>query len=190
MGRPEQLDREGLMREALEQAALARDDGDWAIGCVIALRGDVIARGRNRVNSSRNRMAHAEVDALSRIQDKYFEHTYNGEMVIATTFEPCIMCFGAVVLNGIRHIVSGVNLDDSGASAMADGLPPYFQQERYRTTLETGVLEKECAEMWASGKAAQAMLANGYVLPRTVESLSNDRQPTVYTTAIIPPKII
>lgn len=173
------------MREALEQAVEARDEGDWAIGCVIALGDNIIARGRNRVNSTRNRLAHAEIDALQQLQVEHFEHKHNKEMVIATTFEPCVMCFGAVVLNGIRHIVSGVDLDNSGASAMSDSLPPYFQQPRYKTTMVTGILERECAEMWVSGEAAQAMLANGYALPKKIEDLNNNSVSTMYTTATL-----
>ena len=36
--------------------------------------------------------------------------------------------------------------------------------------------------MWASGKAAQAMLANGYATPTKVEDLTNNSMPTIYTT--------
>jgi len=174
------------MREALGQAEAARDDGDWAIGCIIALGNEIIARGRNTVNSTRNRLAHAEINALLELQLDHFDHDVNGDMLLVTTFEPCIMCYGAVVLSGIRKIVSGVNLDNSGASAMASHLPTYFQQPRYETTMITGVLERDCAEMWASGQAAQEMLANGYVLPKNIEDLSNDNLPVIYTTSVLP----
>lgn len=172
---------ESYMREALELAAAARDEGDWAIGCVIVLDETVIARGRNRVNSSRDRLAHAEIDALKQLQAQHFEHTRNPDMLLVSTFEPCPMCFGAIVLNGIRNIVSGVNVDGSGASALAGSLPAFFQQARYETTLTTGVLARECAEMWASGDAAQAMLANGYELARPLEDIADNEIVTVTT---------
>jgi tRNA(adenine34) deaminase len=174
---------EALMRVALSEARQARDEGDWAIGSVIALHGNIIARGRNRVNSSHDRMAHAEVEALKQLQAEHFDHRYNKEMVIVSTFEPCPMCFGAIILNGIRTIVSGVNLDNSGASEMAQNLPYFFQQPRYETTLITGVLERDSAEMWASGRAAQEMLANGYTLPKDISTLNNDNVTITHITA-------
>ena len=118
-------------------------------------------------------MAHAKIDALRKLQTDHFDHIQNRNMVMVTTFEPCPMRFGATILNGIRTIVSGVNLDNSGSSAIIDSLPDFFKQPRYETTLVTGVLERDCAEMWASGRAAQAMLANGYELPNKIDELDN-----------------
>jgi tRNA(adenine34) deaminase len=37
-----------FMREALKEAAKARDAGNWAIGCVIVLDGEIVARAYNQ----------------------------------------------------------------------------------------------------------------------------------------------
>ncbi len=172
---------EMFMSEALIEAEKARDDGDWAIGCVVALGNEIIARGRNRVNSSRNRMAHAEIEALDAIQDDHFDHIENKNMVMVSTFEPCPMCFGATVLNGIRTIVSGINIDRSGASSMLGNLPPHFLQPRYETTITTGVLAKECADMWASGRAAKAMLATRQGFASDISAIGKDYPVITYS---------
>lgn len=173
---------ETLMQEALIEAGKARDDGDWAIGCVIALDGEVIARGRNRVRSTRNRLAHAEIEAISEIQSDHFEHDRNNEMVVVSTFETCPMCFGAVILNGIRTVVSGVNLDQSGASSLVEALPPHFQQPRYATRLVTGILQRDCAEMWMSSDPAQSMLLAGQGKSLDIRTLTNDGPIVTYET--------
>ena len=74
--------------------------------------------------------------------------------------------------------------EDRLSRKMVDSLPPFFQQPRYETTLITGVLEKDCAEMWASGKAAQDMLANGYDLPKKIEELDNTLHITTFRTKL------
>jgi tRNA(adenine34) deaminase len=75
-----------FMREALQEAAKARDDGDWAVGCVITLDGKIILRGRNRVYSARNRLLHAEMDILEQLQHHNFERHDKSRLVLYTTF--------------------------------------------------------------------------------------------------------
>lgn len=163
-----------FMREALVEAGKARDDGDWAIGCVIVMDGKIVLRGRNRVHSSRDRLRHAEMDALTQLQALNFDRQDKDKLVLYTTFEPCPMCFGAILVSGVHHVVSGVDFDDSGISSYINHLPRYFRHPKYETTFITGVLAKDCAEMWLSGVRAKAAIADGYIVPTPIESLSND----------------
>lgn len=140
---------EYYMREALIEAKKARNDGDWAIGCVIIKDGEIIARGRNYVFSQQNRLLHAEVDALYDLQKEYFEPKDN-YLTLYTTFDPCPMCLGAILLSRIRHIVIGTNLDKSGAADHIEYVPTFFRQAEFTLNIEKGVLEKECGEMWLS----------------------------------------
>ena len=57
-------DRE-YMRRAMELAALAAEEGEVPVGCVI-VRGDtVVGEGRNRREGIKNALAHAEIEAIS-----------------------------------------------------------------------------------------------------------------------------
>jgi tRNA(adenine34) deaminase len=167
------------MRTALEEAEIARAAGDWAIGSVITLNGEVVARGRNKVYSKHNKLCHAEVDAINALQDEHFD-TWNKDLTIYTTLEPCPMCFGAILMAGIRTIVAGTNFDDSGSSSYMGHLPTFFQQPHFKTTMTTGVLGKECAAMWLSGAPASALLKRGFTPDRALDSSNN--QITTYTT--------
>ena len=51
------------MRAALAEAQAA---GEYPIGAVVALDGDVISRGRSRQRELRSQLAHAELEALQR----------------------------------------------------------------------------------------------------------------------------
>ena len=170
-----------FMNEALLEAAKARDAGDWAVGCIITRDNEIIVRARNRIYSSRNRLQHAEMDALEQLQAQYFERRDRDKVVLYTTFEPCPMCFGAILVSGVGHVVSGVDFDGSGVSSYIDHLPRFFRDPKYKTVFTTGVLAKDCAEMWLSGKPAQAVIEQGYKLPVSIDSLSND-EITIYTT--------
>jgi tRNA(adenine34) deaminase len=163
---------EELMQEALAEAEIARNNGDWAIGCIITLDGEVIARGRNKVFSTHNKLIHAEIDAITNMQENHFD-TWGKNLTLYTTLEPCPMCFGAILLAGIRHIVAGTNFDNSGASAYMPYIPGFFQQPHFETHLTTGILAKECAEMWLSGHPAQNLLKRGFTPQKPIEAITN-----------------
>jgi tRNA(adenine34) deaminase len=168
---------EQLMREALKEAAIARDSGNWAVGCVITLNGKIVARGRNKVYSEKNRLLHAEVDAILKLQEHYFEPGEN-RFVLYTTLEPCPMCFGSLLLTNIRTIIAGTNLDNSGSGASMEHVPEFFTQPHHKTKMRTGLLEAECEEMWLSGEPIQKLLARGVRL----ELSSGNRRPRSYET--------
>lgn len=173
------------MQEALKEAAKGRDEGNWAIGCVVVYNGEIIVRGHNKVHTAKNRTLHAEMDAIQQLQEHYFD--YNGkDLTIYTTFEPCIMCFGAIVMSGIRTIVAGVDFDGSGALHYFDHIPPFFQQEKFRTTYTTGVLAQDCAKMWASGAIAKQYIENGTVNLDDINKLNNDKVRTFVSPTITP----
>ena len=59
------MDHETFMREAIKEAEAGMRNGRGGpFGCVIARRGEVIARGNNRVTSTNDPTAHAEITAI------------------------------------------------------------------------------------------------------------------------------
>lgn len=174
-----QATHEKYMKIALEEAEIARVSGDWAIGSVIVLDGEVVARGRNRVYTDHNKLCHAEVIAINALQKEHFD-TWGKDLTIYTTLEPCPLCFGAILMAGIRTIISGCNFDDSGSSTYLNNLPLFFQQDHFRTTMTTGILAKECAQMWLSGAPADALLKRGFVPDKAIQIKNSEI--TTYTS--------
>lgn len=80
------------------------------IGAVIVNEdGNIISRGRNRIfdDFSNNplagsNMAHAEMTAMINLKEK--EHPNIKKYTLYTTMEPCPMCFGTMVMMGIRNL--------------------------------------------------------------------------------------
>lgn len=180
---PEENVDEVFMREALREAAKARDTGNWAIGCVITLDGKIVARSYNQVYSSRSRLAHAEISAISQLQKQYFEDR-DKDFTIYTTLEPCPMCFGAILSGYIHRVVAGANFDNSGASAYLNHLPEFFRQDQFKTEFTTGVLAKDCADMWLSSDPAQRYIQKGVVMPANIKTLTNDDVRTYITPSL------
>ena len=56
---------ETYMRLALELARQAAEEGEVPVGAVIVRDGEVIATGRNRRETARHALAHAEIEAIA-----------------------------------------------------------------------------------------------------------------------------
>jgi tRNA(adenine34) deaminase len=95
------------MRRALEQARRAYEWGEFPVGCVIAHRERVLASGFRRGTAATgppNEIDHAEMVALRRMH-RLQPEIEPGELTLFSTLEPCLMCFGAILIGGIGRIV-------------------------------------------------------------------------------------
>ena len=79
-----------FMKEALKEAEKALETGNWPVGCVIVLDGEIIARGYNQVYSADNKIKHAEIDALDKVAGLLAKR--GNEATLFITYEPCPMC--------------------------------------------------------------------------------------------------
>lgn len=155
------MDDENFMREALKEAEIALSEGNWPIGCVIVLNGKIISRAHNQVYSKKDKLAHAEMIALQ--QAKEILHENKGKAILYTTYEPCPMCFGASVLNRIKKVVCGIDLDNSGAMYFRDNLPLLFKQEKFSLEFKTGVLAEKCHEVFIQGEPTKKLIENDLI---------------------------
>ncbi len=85
-----------FMRRALELARENIDAGTGGpFGAVIVRAGDIVAEGRNRVTSSNDPSAHAEIVAIRSACARLDSFRLDG-CEIYTSCEPCPMCLGAI----------------------------------------------------------------------------------------------
>ena len=97
---------EDFMTIALQEAQRAADEGNVGVGSVIALNGELVARGRNLVPTTNDPTAHAETVALREAAIALGTDDMSGA-VLYTTFEPCPMCCGALTNANIATLVMG-----------------------------------------------------------------------------------
>ncbi|KIG19053.1 tRNA-specific adenosine-34 deaminase [Enhygromyxa salina] len=130
-------DHRQLLARAVELALANEARGGLPVGAVIALRGRIIAEGASEVPGPPYHPGrHAEMQALSRVAIELWPEA--AQMVVVTTLEPCLMCFGACLLHGIGRVVFGAIDQRGGASFIRPHLPPYYQTSGDQNGDQTG----------------------------------------------------
>jgi tRNA(adenine34) deaminase len=93
------------MAAALAQAREALANGEFPVGCVMAVEGRIVAAGRRRHSREAvNELDHAEVVALRTLLDGQ-EGPVPANLTVYATMEPCLMCYATLLLNGVRRFV-------------------------------------------------------------------------------------
>ncbi len=95
-----------FMEMALDQARQALGEGEFPVGCVVVYKNKIIASGTRKGSRADNinEVDHAEMVALRRLArlDKDIEHK---KLTLFCTLEPCLMCYGAILLSRIGELV-------------------------------------------------------------------------------------
>ena len=115
---------QSFLRHAVELALEAEHRGDLPVAAVIVLGDRIVSAAGNRsFTPSPHPGRHAEVLALAGIPDGLVARL--PEMTCYCTLEPCLMCFGALVLHRMGRVVFGANDPRGGAVSLIEHLPPY-----------------------------------------------------------------
>lgn len=111
---------EHFMDEALAEAEKALAQGEFPVGCVLVHRGRVLARGfrTGTAGGGGNELDHAEIAALRRLPESAVPFEA-GAVTAYCTLEPCLMCFGALLIAGIGRVVYAFE-DVMGGAAACD----------------------------------------------------------------------
>lgn len=119
-----------FMRKALALAKIALDNGEFPVACVLAEDSRVVVSGSRigTTGNSVNEIDHAEIIALKRLSGLK-NPPDPGRLTLFTTLEPCMMCFGALLISGIRSIVYAYE-DAMGGATRCDlsRLPPLYRR--------------------------------------------------------------
>ncbi len=104
--------RDRFLQAAYEEALKGLEEGGIPIGGVIAHRGEIVARGRNRRVQDGNPVLHGEMDTLAKAGRR--PASFYKDCVLYTTLSPCIMCSGAIALYKIPEVVIGEDANCAG----------------------------------------------------------------------------
>ena len=132
------------MDMALELAQQAMAEGEVPVGCVIVCNGNVVGRGRNRRETDKSALAHAEIEAIREACT-----TLGGwrlwQCTLYVTLEPCPMCAGAIVNARIPRVVYGTADAKCGACGSVCNL--FSMAFNHHPQVESGVREEACAKL-------------------------------------------
>ncbi len=133
---------ESYMRMALEQARLAAAEGEVPVGAVVVKDDTVIGIGRNRRESSKNALAHAELEAIDMACRSLGGWRLSG-CRLYVTLEPCPMCAGAIINARLDEVIYGT--DDPKAGSCHSMVELFALPYNHQPTVTAGVLQEECS---------------------------------------------
>ena len=132
------------MEQALALAREAFADGEVPVGCVIVRNGQVVGRGRNRRETGKSALAHAECEAISDAC-RNLGGWRLWDCTLYVTLEPCPMCAGAIINARIPRVVWGTNDAKCGACGSVCDL--FSMEFNHHPEVVRGIREEECAQL-------------------------------------------
>lgn len=135
---------EMFMRRALELAREAAAEGEVPVGAVVVKDGEVVSCGRNRRETGKNALRHAELEAIDGAC-RALGGWRLWECELYVTLEPCPMCAGAVINARIPRVVFGAADPKAGSCGSVVNL--FALPYNHRPEVVGGVLREECAEL-------------------------------------------
>ena len=115
---------ERFMREALALAREAAAEGEVPVGAVVVRGDEIVGRGRNRRETGKTALAHAELELF-------------------VTLEPCPMCAGAAINARLPRVVFGASDPKAGSCGSVTDL--FALPYNHHPETAGGVLGGECA---------------------------------------------
>ena len=132
------------MKEALALAAQAAQEGEVPVGCVIVRNGEIVGRGRNRRETGKSALAHAEIEAIDQAC-----RSLGGwrlwDCTLYVTLEPCPMCAGAIINARIPRVVFGAKDPKCGACGSVCDL--FSMAFNHRPEVTSGVEADACGAL-------------------------------------------
>ena len=133
-----------FMDEALALAREAAAEGEVPVGCVIVRNGEIVGRGRNRRETAKTALGHAEIEAI------YDANRNLGgwrlwDCTLYVTLEPCPMCAGAIVNARIPRVVYGARDAKCGATGSVCDI--FSMEFNHHPEVVSGIREEEAAAL-------------------------------------------
>ena len=135
---------ERFMREALALAREAAAEGEVPVGAVVVRGDEIVGRGRNRRETGKTALAHAELEAIGEAC-----RTLGGwrlwQCELFVTLEPCPMCAGAAINARLPRVVFGASDPKAGSCGSVTDL--FALPYNHHPETAGGVLGGECAAL-------------------------------------------
>jgi tRNA(adenine34) deaminase len=142
------MDYQFFMGKAIEEAEQALRMGEFPVGCVMVYENRVLVTGGRRRSTpdKRNELDHAEMLALRRLVD-LGEDIEREKVTLFSTLQPCLMCYSALIVNGIRTVVYAYE-DVLGGCTELDlkSLTPFYQE--MKVAVIPGILRQQSLDLF------------------------------------------
>ncbi len=134
------MSEKAYMTAALELAAEAAAEGEVPVGAVVVKDGVIIGTGRNRRETGKHALAHAEIEAIHNACTALGGWRLSG-CTLYVTLEPCPMCAGAIINARLDRVVFAA--EDPKAGSCGSLVDLFSLPYNHRPAVEHGLLEEE-----------------------------------------------
>ncbi len=134
-----------FMKKAYEMAEEAYGIGEVPVGAVIVHKGEIIGTGMNRRETSKNPIAHAEIEAIIEAS-KNLNSWRLLDCSLYVTLEPCAMCAGAIINSRIERVIIGARDYKRGCCGTVEDITGN-QNFNHRADVQFGIMEEECSSI-------------------------------------------
>lgn len=133
-----------FMKRAIELAKLSALEGEVPVGAVIVRDNEIVGEGRNRRESGKNALYHAELEAIYNAC-KNLGGWRLWQCDLYVTLEPCPMCAGAIINARVKRVYFGAFDKKAGSfGSIADfNSIPY----NHKPKIISGIMEEECSKL-------------------------------------------
>lgn len=135
---------EFFMDQAIELAKEAAKEGEVPVGAVVVIDGRIVGSGRNRRETDKNALAHAEIEAINEAC-KTLSGWRLWQCDMYVTLEPCPMCTGAIINSRIKRLVYGAS--DSKAGSCGSVVNLFSLPYNHKPEVISGLKQEECAAL-------------------------------------------
>ena len=139
------MNHEYHMKEALGLAETAFKEGEFPVGATLVFKNEILATGSRKGTAGdlANEVDHAEIIALRNLAGrKEFNGINRQEITLYCAMEPCLMCFGAILLSCIGKIVYAYeDVMGGGTGCDIERLSPLYRN--CSIEIIPGILRKE-----------------------------------------------
>ncbi len=132
------------MKYAVSLAKKSADEGEVPVGAIVVCDGKIVGEGRNRRETVKNALHHAEIEAIdSACKNLGGWRLWKCDLYV--TLEPCPMCAGAIINSRIKNVYFGAtDLKNGAVKSKAHLFDIDFTHKPF---YEGGILEKECSAL-------------------------------------------
>jgi len=134
---------------AIEEAILAVKEGNFGVGAVMVdPSGAIVQRGHNRVFAPYFRSdLHAEMDVLTRFEERFKDQTSMAGYTLVTSLEPCPMCLTRLISAQIGKVFYAAQDSEGGMATRLPLLPPVWVELSSRQVFAAAQCAPELGEL-------------------------------------------
>lgn len=136
------------MQDAFDNAQEALNKGEIPVGCVFVYQNQVISRGSNQTNETKNATRHAEFICIDTVINFAKENNLDPvkifeEISVVVTVEPCIMCAAALHNLNVKEVIYGCKNDRFGGTTVLN----VFELLNSNVKISGGIRGEEAMEL-------------------------------------------